>query len=484
VEPCRQLREIRRKTMYFKPYYLGCLAHASYLLGGDNGEAVVIDPRRDVEEYLADAKAAGLKIRYVLETHLHADFVSGHLELAQRTGATIYLGAATPVSFPHIAVHEGDTLTLGDVTLRFIETPGHTPEGISILAYVGEETEPKMVFTGDTLFIGDVGRPDLAGWRGHGAEEQAHAMYHTLKEKLLTLPETTEVWPAHGAGSACGRALSDERVSTIGREKTTDPALQTVLAGDEEGFVRALMAGQSAMPGYFPHDVMRNKEGAESVEEVLARGRALTPAQVEVLSEKGTLVLDTRTASEFGAGHVPGAVNIGLEGKFAPWVGNVLNADSPVILVTAPGQEEEAMTRLIRIGYENITGWLEGGMAGWKAAGGEVVTLPQMTAQELRQKQARKEAPQVLDVRANEEWEAGHMPDAKHIPLPELEQRMGELTVEPLIVMCGSGYRSSIASSLLQRNGRHEITNLTGGWAAWTESGAETGKKDPDHGTA
>ena len=238
--------------MFFKPYYLGCLAHASYLIGGDNGDAAVIDPRRDVDEYLADAEAEGLTIKHVIETHLHADFVSGHVELAKRTGATIALGGATPVDFPHRTVREGDEIVLGDVRLRFLETPGHTPEGVSILAFVGGEAEPRMVFTGDTLFIGDVGRPDLAGWRGHSAEAMAHAMYHTLKEKLLTLPDATEVWPAHGAGSACGRALSDERVSTMGREKMLDPALRPVLDGDEEAFVRALMEGQTGDPAVLP----------------------------------------------------------------------------------------------------------------------------------------------------------------------------------------------------------------------------------------
>ena len=453
--------------MFFKPYYLGCLAHASYLIGGDNGDAAVIDPRRDVDEYLADAEAAGLTIKHVIETHLHADFVSGHVELAKRTGATIVLGGATTVDFAHRTVHEGDDLVMGDVRLRFLETPGHTPEGISILAFVGGEADPRMVFTGDTLFIGDVGRPDLAGWRGHSAEAMARAMYHTLKEKLLTLPDATEVWPAHGAGSACGRALSDERVSTMGREKILDPALRPVQDGNEEAFVRALMEGQSAVPPYFPHDVTENRQGAATMQEVRARGRSMTPHEVEALSESGTLVLDTRLPEEFGAGHVPGAINIGLDGKFAPWVGNVLTPDVPVIVVAAPGRDEETVTRLARVGYENVVGWLEGGMDAWRKAGGEVQVVPQMSPTVLRSLLDSGQPPKVLDVRTDDEWEAGHIDDALHIPLNELVSRIGELPPNPLVLLCGSGYRSSIGCSLLQRTGRRDVTNVIGGWTAW-----------------
>ena len=470
--------------MFFKPYYLGCLAHASYLIGGDNGDAAIIDPRRDVDEYLADAEAEGLTIKYVIETHLHADFVSGHVELAKRTGATIALGGATPVEFPHRTVREGDEIVLGDVRLRFLETPGHTPEGVSILAFVGGEADPRMVFTGDTLFIGDVGRPDLAGWRGHSAEAMAHAMYHSLRDKLLTLPDATEIWPAHGAGSACGRALSDERVSTMGRERMLDPALRPVLDGDEEAFVRALMDGQSAIPPYFPHDVTENRQGAATMAEVRARGRAMTPQEVEALSERGTLVLDTRLPDEFGAGHVPGAVNIGLDGKFAPWVGNVLDPDAPVIVVAAPGREEESVTRLARVGYENVVGWMEGGMDAWRKAGGEVQTVPQVPPADLRSLLGSGQPPQVLDVRTDDEWEAGHIEGALHVPLNELGDRIGEVPREPLFVLCGSGYRSSIGCSLLQRSGRRDLTNVIGGWTAWEASDKQASDKDADHVTS
>lgn len=461
--------------MYFKPYYLGCLAHASYLIGGDNGVGAVIDPRRDVHEYIADAKAAGLAIKYVVETHLHADFVSGHMELLKRTGATIHIGAATSVSFPHIAVREGDTITMGDVRLGFLETPGHTPEGISVVVNVGDEVEPRMVFTGDTLFIGDVGRPDLAGWRGHSANEMAHAMYRSLKDKLLTLPDSTEVWPAHGAGSACGRALSDDRVSTLGHEKQFDPALKHVIAGNEEAFVRELMEGQSAIPPYFSHDVTANRTGPDLMDDVRSRGSALTPNAVEALSENGVIVLDTRESDEFGAGHVPGAINIGLDGKFAPWVGNVIDPGTPLIVVSAAGQEEEVVTRLGRVGYEQVVGWLDGGMDRWTRAGGETTRLAQVTPDALRGMYADGLRPHLLDVRTDEEWEHGHIDGALHVPLNALEARMREIPDEPTLVLCGSGYRSSIACSLLQRQGRRDISNVVGGWAAWISSEASLG---------
>jgi hydroxyacylglutathione hydrolase len=436
----------------------------------------VIDPRRDVDEYLADAEAAGLTIKHVIETHLHADFVSGHVELAKRTGAAIAIGGATTVDFPHRTVREGDDVVMGDVLLRFLETPGHTPEGISILAFVGGAADPRMVFTSNTLFIGDVDRPDLAGWRGHSAETMARAMYHTLKEKLLTLPDSTEVWPAHGAGPACGRALSDERVSTMGREKMLDPALRPVLDGDEEAFIHALMEGQSAIPPYFPHDVTENRLGAATMAEVRARGRAMTPHEGEALSERGTLVLDTRLPEEFGAGHVPGAINIGLDGNFAPWVGNILDLGSPVVIVAAPGREEESVTRLTRVGYERVVGWLDGGMDAWHKAGGELRTVPQVSPTELRKRLNQPDAPLVLDVRTDEEWASGHIGGALHVPLSELSERMGEVPHKPLLVICGTGYRSSIGCSLLQCEGQGDIANVVGGWAAWEAAEKEASK--------
>ena len=456
--------------MFFKPYYLGCLSHASYLIGGSNGEAAVIDPRRDVDDYIADAEAAGLKIRYIIETHLHADFVSGHVELANRTGSVILVGAATSVEFAHQVVRDGDEVVFGDVGLKFLETPGHTPEGISIVATIGTESEPRMVFTGDTLFIGDVGRPDLAGWRGQSAETMAHAMYFSLKDKLLKLPDATELWPAHGAGSACGRALSDDRVSTIGREKAFDPALKPVLEENEEEFVTALLAGQSAIPPYFPHDVTENRKGASPISDILHRTRPMLPAEVEAVSESGVLVLDTRYPNEYGSGHVPGSINIGLDGKFAPWVGALLDPKAPIIVVTSPGAEHDAITRLSRVGFENVTGWLEGGIAAWRKAGGEISTVIQVLPAEVQKSLMNEPALCVLDVRTDGEWQSGHIDNAIHIPVNELLARLNEVPGVPLAVMCGSGYRSSIACSLLQRSGRRNVSNVMGGWAAWEKT--------------
>jgi glyoxylase-like metal-dependent hydrolase (beta-lactamase superfamily II)/rhodanese-related sulfurtransferase len=457
--------------MFFKPYYLGCLAHASYLIGGSSGEAAVIDPRRDVDEYLADADAAGLRIAHVIETHLHADFVSGHVELARRAGAVIHLGAGSGAAFPHHPVQDGDTVSLGDVTLRFLHTPGHTPEGVTVLVEVAGEEGPCMAFTGDTLFIGDVGRPDLAGGKGFTPEEMARQLYQSLKKKILPLPDAMEIWPAHGAGSACGKALSDDRVSTLGRERRTNPALRLVAAGDEEGFVRHATEGLNAAPAYFAHDVSRNREGARAVEDVLADAGPLTPAQVEEMSEDGILVLDTRSVEAFGAGHVPGAVNIPLEGKFAPWVGAILPPDGEVIVAAEPGAEPEAITRLARVGYEGIVGWLEGGIEAWRAAGGEVEAVSQIGPEELRETLRAPDHPAVLDVRGPEEWAEGHLEEAVNIPLPDLQDRADELPDGELVVLCGSGYRSSIACSLLQRMGRRKVRNVRGGWAAVSKDG-------------
>jgi hydroxyacylglutathione hydrolase len=451
--------------MYFKPYYLGCLAHASYLIGGENGEAAVIDPRRDVDEYIADAEAAGLRIKHVIETHLHADFVSGHVELARRTGATIWLGPAKGVGFGHRTALDDDQIELGDVMLRFIETPGHTMESVTVLAYAGEDRLPRMAFTGDTLFVGDVGRPDLAGGQGVGAEQMARIMFRTLRQKIISLPDHTEIWPAHGAGSSCGKALSDDRCSTIGREKTTNPALAFVMNNDEKGFVQYATEGIGTAPIYFSHDARKNLQGAPTIEEILAAAKPMGPAEVEEAVEDGILPLDTRSVEDFGAGHLPGAIHVQLEGKFAPWVGNIVNPEAPVLVVADPGKESETIMRLARVGYERVVGYLDGGMEAWPRAGGEIVTIKQVDPAELPAEAC------VLDVRAPSEWDAGHIEGALLIPLPELERRMSEVPDGPLAVLCGSGYRSSIACSLLQRAGRRDVMNIAGGWEAWVSAG-------------
>lgn len=456
--------------MYFKPYYLGCLAHASYLIGGSSGRAAVIDPRRDVDEYIADAEAAGLSITDVIETHLHADFVSGHVELAERTGATVHVGARAGAEFEHRPAREGDEIDLGNVCLRFIETPGHTPEGVTVLAYVDGEEAPRMAFTGDTLFIGDVGRPDLAGSRGYTAEQMAAMLFGSLRDKIWPLPDSMEIWPAHGAGSACGRALSDERSSTLGAQRTANPALRFVAAGDEEGFVRYAVTGLPLAPAYFAHDAARNRQGAQSIEELLAAARPLEPAEVERLSEEGeAIVLDTRSVAEYGRGHVPGSLNVPLDGKFAPWVGTVLPPGSPIVVVADEGREEETIVRLARVGYESVIGWLAGGIEHWRQAGGHVAATPQLSRREVEDR-LRSGAVVLLDVRTGDEWGAGHVEGAIHLPLSELIGRMADVPEKPLAILCGSGYRSSIACSLLERAGRRNVCNVSGGWEAWQQA--------------
>ncbi|MFM7323128.1 MAG: MBL fold metallo-hydrolase [Armatimonadota bacterium] len=452
--------------MRFKPYYLGCLAHASYLLVGDYGDAVVIDPRRDVDEYLEDAATMGARITHVIETHLHADFVSGHVELAERTGAAILLGAGSGAGFAHIPVEDGQRIVLGDTTLTLLSTPGHTPEGISIL--VEAPGEPTRLFTGDTLFLGDVGRPDLVGAKGFTAEQMAGMLYESLRGKILPLGDAVEVWPAHGAGSACGKNLSDERVSTLGAQRATNVPLRLAAAGDREGFIRYSVEGLGAPPAYFFHDAARNRQGGASVSSVLAQARAVSPAQVEELSEEGVLVLDTRATGLFKQGHILGAIEVQLDGNFAPYVGSVLPPTAPVVVVAEPGRETEAMTRLVRVGYENLVGWLDGGMDAWRAAGGERATADSIEPAELKALVERGEAPAVLDVRTPGEWAAGHIGAAVHIPLAELPDRLAQVPSGPLAVLCGSGYRSAIALSLLLRQGRRDVRDVPGGWKAYT----------------
>ena len=356
--------------MYFKQFYLGCLAQASYMIGSV-GEAVVVDPRRDVDEYLEDAKANGLTIRYVVETHLHADFVSGHRELAERTGAEVVFGARASVSFPHRAVKDGEELQVGRVTLRFLETPGHTPESLSVVvsdqdAAGGAADTPALVLTGDTLFIGDVGRPDLAGSSGFSAEQMASMLYDSLHDKLLRLPDATEVYPAHGAGSLCGRNISKETSSTIGHERQTNYALQPM---SKPEFVKLATAELPELPQYFAKDVALNRAGAPSLQD-RPLPESLTPAELAERARAGAQVVDVRSAAAFGAGHIPGSWNIGLGGQFASWCGSLLDAQREILIVAEDeGEVAEAALRLARVGLENVKGYLAGGTLAWFKAG-------------------------------------------------------------------------------------------------------------------
>jgi len=456
--------------MYFKQFYLGCLAQASYLIGS-GGEAAVVDPRRDVDEYIAEAERAGLSIKYVVETHLHADFVSGHRELAARTGAEIVFGEQARATFPHRAVRDGDELRVGAVTLRVMETPGHTPEGISLLVTDTEnKDEPQKVLTGDTLFIGDVGRPDLAGGRGYTAEAMASMLYDSLHEKLLRLPDSVEVYPAHGAGSMCGRNISKETSSTIGQQRRHNYALQPM---PREEFVRMMTAELPEQPAYFQRDAEINRAGAPALSDI-PRPRPVSPDELADLAARGHVVLDVRPAAEFGAGHVPGSLNIGLSGQFASWAGSLIPLGTPIVLVAASeAQADEAVMRLARVGHESVAGYLAGGMDAWTESGRETSALPQISVEELRRKLDEEEDLQVLDVRRPGEYAGGHAPRAISAALaPDLGERVAKLDPgRPVAVICAGGYRSSAAASLLLPRGFRRLYNVTGGTGAWVAAG-------------
>ncbi len=405
--------------MYFKQFYLGCLAHASYLIGSE-GEAAVVDPQRDVDQYITEASANGMKIKYVIETHLHADFVSGHRELAMRTGAEIVFGQRADATFPNRPVKNGDELKLGGVILRFLETPGHTPESISILIIDTEiSNEPQKVLTGDTLFIGDVGRPDLAGAKSYTAEQMAGFLYDSLHDKLLKLDDRVEVWPAHGAGSMCGRNISNETSSTIGLQRKFNYALQLLSKAE---FVRMMTTDLPEAPAYFSKDAEINRGGAVALGE-LPQPNPLTPDQIVNLSHEDATVLDVRSSASFGAGHIPGAINIGLNGQFASWSGSLLKLDSPVVIIADDEEQvKNSVTRLARVGIENVKGYLSGGMYAWNEAGFDVATIPQIPVDELKYWLDEKTDVQVIDVRQPGEYTKGHVPAAVSAPLAHLAE--------------------------------------------------------------
>jgi len=444
--------------LYFRQFYLGCLAHASYFIGAD-GEAVVVDPQRDVGQYLEEAERQGCRIRYIIETHLHADFVSGHRELAEKSGAQIVFGAAAAAEFPHVAVRDGDELRVGRVVLRALETPGHTPESISWL--VIRDGSIEKVLTGDTLFIGDVGRPDLAGSRGYTPQQMAALLYDSLHNKLLALDDAVEVWPAHGAGSACGKSISKERSSTIGMQRRMNYALRPM---SREAFVEMMTADLAPAPRYFPMDAEINRRGARPLDEISAA--ALTPTEVRERVKRGAIVLDVRDGAAYGAGHLPGSLNIGLGGQYASWAGTLV-ASSDELIIVADGREraDEAVMRLARVGLENVAGFLDGGIAAWSEAGLPLDTLPQIDVEELR---ARRDELTVLDVRRRGEYDASHIPDAVNVPLDVLPGQLDAVDrSKTLAVICQSGYRSSAAASILQRHGFRDIVNVTGGMNAF-----------------
>jgi hydroxyacylglutathione hydrolase len=459
--------------MYFKQFYLACLAHASYLIGSD-GEAAVVDPQRDVDEYIAQATANDLKIKYVIETHLHADFVSGHREIAARTGAQIIFGEKAGVEFAHRAVRDGEEMRMGSVVLRFIETPGHTPEGICVLVTDSKDpNQPPKLLTGDTLFIGDVGRPDLAGGKGYTPQIMAEMMYDSLHGKLLKLPDEVEVYPAHGAGSMCGRNLSKETSSTIGEQRKFNYALKPM---SKEEFVTMMTADLPEAPVYFPKDAEINRSGARVLSE-LQPPQPLTPHEVLQLRDEGHVLLDVRSAADFGAAHVPGSMNIGLGGQFAMWAGSLIPLNASIIVVAGTStQVDETVVRLARVGIENVKGYLEGGVQSWRDAGLPVDTIPQVSVAELNERLANNDM-QIVDVRRPAEYVNGHVPRALNAPLASLDKSLGPLNLDKnklTAVICAGGYRSSAAASLLQQQGFSNLINVAGGTGAWINAGYPT----------
>jgi len=454
--------------MIFQPHYLACLSQASYLVADEASKvAVVVDPRRDVGVYLAAARALGVEIRHVVLTHFHADFVSGHLELAAATGATIHVGARGRTDYPSLAARDGGDLVLGPrVRLRFLETPGHTPESICALVFdrLASECVPQAVLTGDTLFLGDVGRPDLMASVGHSETELAGWLYDSLHAKLLPLPDATVVHPGHGAGSLCGKALSADMCSPLGVQRRTNYALAPMSKAE---FVRLVTADQPAAPAYFGYDADLNRRvrptlGAVtslpelSLDETLARARA------------GAVLLDVRPAAEFGGGHLAGSVNVGLEGRFAQWAGSSIDPRAPVVLVTPAGRADEAALRLARVGFDRVVGRLCDLEAALRARPDLVRRIAKTSAVDLVRREAAGTAPVVIDVRAASEWTAGHVEGSLNLPLTGLLARLRDVPRDrEVLVHCQSGYRSSLATSLLAREGFTNVTDLVGGWAAY-----------------
>jgi hydroxyacylglutathione hydrolase len=451
--------------MIFTQHYLDCLSQGSYLIGDEStGQAVVVDPRRDVDAYVAEAKEHGLHIERVIETHIHADFLTGHLELAAATGAQICYSEGADIEFPFVPLRDGQRISLGEVTLEILATPGHTPESISIVVYEHADDEvPYGVCTGDTLFVGDVGRPDLLAGTGLSSEKLARSLYESLHDKLLKLPDATRVFPAHGAGSACGKQMSSETSSTIGEQRQDNYALQFT---DVDEFVASITAGQSPQPHYFEFDSLRNRELRPLLDE--SPPPALDLLEVYQLAEAGAILLDTREADAYASGHLRGAVNIGLQGRFAEGAGQIISPDRDVVLVGDAELAEESKTRLSRVGFDRVVGQLRD-LARVRAERPDViVTASRYTAEQLADVLKARPAPQLVDVRNPGETEDGVIPGAQEIPLPSLTDSLGSLDkTAPVITYCASGYRSLIAASLLRAAGFENVSDLLGGFGAW-----------------
>ena len=458
--------------MYFKQFYLGCLAHASYLIADEaSKEAVVVDPQRDIEQYLAEAEAKGFKIKYVLLTHFHADFLAGHLELRQKLGATIMLGKAAAAEYDFARLSDGDKIELGKVRLEILETPGHTPEGISIVVYDKDHSsdKPWAVLTGDTLFVGDVGRPDLLASAGVTPEQLAVQLYDSLHNKILRLPDETFVYPAHGAGSMCGKNLGKESFTTIGEQKKFNYALKF---STKEEFVKGICSDQCETPAYFAMNANLNKQERQMLHDHLPK--ALTKISIEEASQMqkdGAQILDTRTPSEYARGSLKGSFSIGLNGNYASWAGTVLDHQRPIVLICNAGKEEEAALRLGRIGFDNVVGYIDGGPPAFLFRTEMVNQFVRHSAQELYNLMHSEDPPNVVDVRTESEWQEKHIEGTINIPLNQLKRRLADVpTGKPLVIHCLGGYRSMIATSILAANGFTELSDLTGGINTWIEA--------------
>ena len=451
--------------MKIEQIYTGCLAQGAYYITS-NGEAAIIDPLRDVEPYLERAEKDNVKIKYIFETHFHADFVSGHVDLAKATGAKIVFGPNAKTEYDaHIAT-DGEEIKLGDGTFKVLHTPGHTMESTCFL-WIDENGKNHSLFSGDTLFIGDVGRPDLAQKAASMTQEElASILYHSLRDKVMTLADDVIVYPAPGAGSSCGKNMSKETVSTIGEQKQLNYALRANMTESE--FVKEVTDGLLPPPGYFGMNVMMNKSGYDNINDVMERGmQALTPEGFEAAAnETGAVILDTRNAQVFSEGFIPNSINIGLDGQFAPWVGAMLpDVNQQLLLVTKIGQEEETVKRLARVGYDHVIGYLKDGFNSWKIAGNELDSVKRITADEFAER--FKNEPIVIDVRKPGEFAAEHVDGAKSIPLDFINEDMAEFPKEkPFIIHCAGGYRSMIAASILKSRGYDNFIEVAGGYSA------------------
>jgi glyoxylase-like metal-dependent hydrolase (beta-lactamase superfamily II)/rhodanese-related sulfurtransferase len=450
--------------MQFKQFYLGCLSHASYYVASD-GEAAIIDPQRDVQQYIDEADSQRARIKYVIETHSHADFVSGHIELAARTGAEIVYGERARTQFETRKVRDGDELSVGSVRLTFLETPGHTPEGITIVARdTSEPDAPLKMFTGDTLFIGDVGRPDLVGSKGFTAAEMAGMLYDSLHDKILGYPDETEVYPAHGAGSLCGKSLSKETWSTLGEQRRLNYALQPM---SKDEFIKLVASDQPQVPMYFPRSAAKNLEGSRALSD-LPEARELSTA--EVLAFDG-VVIDIRQNTEYGEGHIPNSVNIGLGGQFASWAGTLVPIGTPIAIAAGTREQiDEAVMRLARVGHETVEGYIL-----MDTYSGPRRAVTQISVDEMNERLAAGEPLQFIDVRRRAEHDAGHAPQTINLPLNSLSEELERIDPAALTyVICQGGYRSSIGTSILENAGFSKLHNVLGGTAAWITGGLPT----------